>query len=82
MLRYGVLFIVPKTPNLVFFEILPIVCPASIVPRISPGFPLVPLLILRILVVTNSPFAIFINSAVSISIIPCPNVANIPEDGS
>ena len=47
------------------------------VPLISPGLPFSPLLIDNISVVTSSPFAIFINSKVSTSVIPCPNAANV-----
>ena len=56
-------------------------CP-SILPFISPGFPFSPFVIEIIFEFTSSPFAIVIKFPVSISVIPCPNSANLPVVGS
>ena len=55
------LFIFPYIPKKVFLFISPIDVPFSILPFISPGFPFSPFVIDSILLVTNSPFPIFIN---------------------
>ena len=56
-----------------FLYIVPIFCCFSTVPCILPGSPFLPFITDNTFVVTNSPVDIFINSLVSISVIPCPN---------
>lgn len=65
-----------------FLLIVPIFSCFSILPCILPGVPFSPFSMFNILVVTNSPDAISINSPVSISDIPCPKAPKVFVSGS
>lgn len=72
----------PYIPNFVFKFILPIMVSSFIIPLISPGVPFSPFFIFVIVLVASSPLSILINLSVSLSTIPCPNVAIFPLSGS
>jgi len=72
----------PYIPNFVFWSIFPIIFPEFIAPLISPGFPFSPFFIFIIVLVVISPLSSVISLSVSLSTIPCPNVATFPVSGS